>query len=73
MKKSLTPIMFPSHMRSTMGTLHCLDENILLTVKNKYNKSSAKRQIVTQKIQKIMVDLHLPKWMEESIGVRLYN
>ena len=60
-------------MRSTMGTLHCLDENILLTAKNKYNKSSVKRQIVTQKIQKLMADLYLPKWMEESIGVRLYN
>ena len=56
-----------------MGTLHCLDENILLTAKNKYNKSSVKRQIVTQKIQKLMADLYLPKWMEESIGVRLYN
>ena len=60
-------------MRSTMGTLHCLDENILLTAKNKYNKSSVKRQIVTQKIQKLMADLYLPKWMEESIGVRLCN
>ena len=40
--------MFPSHMRSTMDTLHCLDEKILLTAKNKYNKSSAKRHSYTK-------------------------
>ena len=54
-----------------MGTSHCLNDNKLVTAKNKYEKSSTKRQIVTeQKIQKIMVNLNLPKWMEESIGVR---
>ena len=61
-------------MPSTMGTLHYLKENILLTAKNKYEKSSTKREIVTQqKIQKIMVNLNLPKWMEQCIGVRPCN
>ena len=59
-------------MPGTMGTLHCFDKNILLTAKYKYKKSSDKRQIVPQqKIQKIMMDLYLPKWMEQTVGVRL--
>ena len=58
-------------MASTMGTSHCLSGNILLTAKNKYENSSTKRQIVTQqKIQKIIVNLNLPKAREQSIGVR---
>ena len=60
--------------KSYAKSLHCLDDNILLTAKNKYKKSSAKRHIVTQqKVQKIMVHLYLPKWMEQSIGVRFCN
>ena len=58
-------------MASTMGTSHYLSGNILLTAKNKYEKSSTKTQIVTQqKIQKIIVNLNLPKAMEQSIRVR---
>ena len=61
-------------MPSTMDTLHYLNEKISLTAKNKYEKSSTKREIVTQqKIQKIMVNLNLPKWMEQSIGVTPCN
>ena len=61
-------------MPSTMGTSHCLSENILLTAKNKYEKSSTKRQIIKQhKIQKIILDLNLLKAMEQNIGMRPCN
>ena len=65
---------FKIHMPSTMGTSHFLNEDIIVTAKNKYEKSSTKRKIVTQqKIQKIMVNLNLLKWIEQSIGVRPCN
>ena len=61
-------------MPSAMGTLNCLSDNIILTAKKKYKKSSAKREIGTQqKIQEIMLDSNRPKWREQSIGVRLCN
>ena len=61
-------------MPSAMGTLSCLDDNILLTAKKKYKKSSAKREIATQqRTQEIMLDSNRPKWMEQSTGVRLCN
>ena len=45
-KKVWHPLCFQSHMPSTMGTLDCLNENILLTAKSKYKKSCAKREII---------------------------
>ena len=50
-----------------MGTLYCLDWKIIANGKYKGKKSSAKRLTYNQRIHNIMVDLNLPKQMEQSM------